>query len=222
MCASMTRTVFSQDQEDRLRIIPVKHIWWFSAGTGLLALILYVLTMYPTVTWWDDGAYSLAASTLGVAAPPGSLLLTILGWLVTRLPLGVNKVVELHMLAGVLAAVTSIIVAFTASRLLNVGVERSRVNAPAGGNNLSAPLGLALGAMLFAASPLMWDYATRYTPYVLTALFTGLILLAIISWWKQAGSPDSGIWLFLVMLLFGLDVSVHRTLSCCLHFWSPY
>ena len=42
------------------------------------AAAVFWRTAYPTITWWDASAYSLAASTLGVTAPPGSLLLTLL------------------------------------------------------------------------------------------------------------------------------------------------
>ncbi len=213
MSASITRTVFDHEEPGHVSIIPVQHLGWFLFATGLLSLFLYFLTMYPTITWWEDSSYSLAAVTLGVAAPPGSLLLTILGWLVTRLPLGLSKVVELHAFAGVIASSTVMVVAFTASRLLNINVVEHRFGEPKSRGNIAAVSGLALGALLLTASPLLWDYATRFTPYVVTALFGALILLAIVSWWRQAKSADAGVWLFIVMLLFGLDVSVHRTNS---------
>ncbi|HTI61981.1 MAG TPA: hypothetical protein VL524_00635, partial [Gemmatimonadaceae bacterium] len=41
------------------------------------ALVVFARTAYPTITWWDSSSYSLAAATLGIASPPGSLLLTV-------------------------------------------------------------------------------------------------------------------------------------------------
>src|SRR5688572_10324648 len=59
-------------------------------------------TAYPTITWWDSSNYSLAAATLGVTSPPGSLLLTLLGWPVARLPSSLAPAYRLNLLAGAL------------------------------------------------------------------------------------------------------------------------
>ena len=53
---------------------------WFGA------FAVFAWTAYPTITWWDSSSFSLAAATLGVTPPPGSLLLTLLGWTITRIP----------------------------------------------------------------------------------------------------------------------------------------
>ncbi len=216
MSASMTKTIFDRDEENERSVIPTRFLGWFLAAGGLLALLLYLLTIYRHVTWWEDAQNSLAAATLGVTAPPGSLLLTILGWLVTKLPLGLSKIIELHAFAGCIAAMTAIVVAFTAARLLNIHTPNQPSKEARGSNGIITVVGLSLGVMLLSASPLLWAYAVRLSPYGLTALFGALILFAIISWWRQADSGDAGVWLFLVMLLFGLDVSVHRTNSLML------
>jgi hypothetical protein len=51
----------------------------------LLAGAVYWATAYPTITWWDSSSYSLATATLGVTSPPGSIVLTLLGWPVAKL-----------------------------------------------------------------------------------------------------------------------------------------
>ena len=54
---------------------------WVSLGTGFVAFAVYAATASRTITWWDGSSYPLAACTPGIAAAPGSLLLTMLGWL---------------------------------------------------------------------------------------------------------------------------------------------
>jgi len=68
-----------------------------------ISLLVYWMTAYRTITWWDNCSYATAAITFGITFPPGSLLLTILGWLVTQLPLGISKIFALNLFAGVQA-----------------------------------------------------------------------------------------------------------------------
>ena len=180
-------------------------------GAAVVALSAAVFwrTAYPTITWWDSSNYSTAASTLGLTAAPGSLLLTMLGWVVTRLPLGLSPAHALNLLAGLLAALTVGLVFAVAMRL----VRRTSVGANDSGVATPAAVGAALGALTFAFSPTLWEHAVKFTPYVLTAVFTGLILWTMFRWWEEAERADAWRWLLLLGFLFGLDFSVHRTNS---------
>jgi len=176
---------------------------------GAIAAAVFWRTAYPTITWWDSSQYSLAAGTLGIAGPPGSLLLTLLGWPIAHLPLGASPAHLLNLFAGALAALVTGLVYVVAVRML--AVTRTGGADLGAARNLGVALGAALGALTFAFSDTLWDYATQFTPYVLTAVFTGLILWAMLSWWEDADRPDAWRRLALLGLLFGLDFSVHRT-----------
>src|SRR5690349_4641758 len=135
---------------------------------GVGAAIVFVVstavfwrTAYPTITWWDSSSYSLAAATLGLTSSPGSLLLTLLGWVVTRLPTGLTTARELALFAGVLAAASVTLVYVTALRIAHMVGERSSDSVP-------AIAGAAAGALALALSRTLWEYATQFTPYVLT------------------------------------------------------
>jgi len=177
-----------------------------SAAT--IAAIVFWLTAYPTITWWDSSQYSLAASTLGVTGPPGSLLLTLLGWVATRLPFGPPAYI-LNLLAGALTAVAVALVCLSALRL--GGMARLVDETASQAEHRALAAGTALGALTFAFGDTLWEHAIKFTPYVLTAVFTGLILWAMLCWWKEAEQPLAWRRLALLGLLFGLDFSVHRT-----------
>jgi hypothetical protein len=178
-----------------------------SRRTGWLLVVLiadavFWRTAYPTITWWDSSEYSTAAATLGVINAPGSLLLTLLGWPVAHLPIGLSPAHLLNLFAGVLAALTVGLVYLLALRIFTNG---SREPGP-------APVcGAALGALAFAFSATLWEHAIKFSPYVLTVVVTGLMLWTMLRWWEEAERPDAWRWLALVGLLFGLDFSVHRT-----------
>ncbi|HKJ68325.1 MAG TPA: DUF2723 domain-containing protein, partial [bacterium] len=142
--------------------------------------------------------------------PPGSLLLILLGYGVSNLTLSNDPAFALNILAGVLAALSIILLASLALRLLHQKEYRLRYIVRTHSDNYQI-LGAAAGILLLAFSRSLWDYAVKFTPYILTALFTVLILWAVLQWWKKAEYPDHITWLFLIALLFGLDFSVHRT-----------
>ncbi|HEV8445882.1 MAG TPA: DUF2723 domain-containing protein [Gemmatimonadaceae bacterium] len=171
-----------------------------------VAAVVFWRTAYPTITWWDSSSYSLAAATLGIPSQPGSLLLIFLGWPVAKLAPG-SPAHALNLFAGALAALTVGLVCALALRLLRLaegGPARQAGDWP-------SAVGAALGALTLAFSGTLWVYAVRFTPYVLTAVFTCLTLWVMLLWWKLAEHDDAGRWVFVLTLLFGLDFSVHRT-----------
>ena len=177
------------------------------AGVALISAAVFWRTAYPTINWWDSASYSLAAATLGLTSSPGSLLLTLIGWIVTRLPWSLTTARVLSLTGAAIAVVTVSLVRLAALRVRQVaGQSSSSVS-------LAPQLGAGLGALAFAFSATFWEYATQFTPYILSAAFTTLILLAMLQWWQNADSPASWRQLAVLAFLFGLDFSVHRTNS---------
>jgi hypothetical protein len=193
-------------QEKTLFRWPQRDALVACTAAGLVALVIYWRTCHRTITWWDCAQYSLAADTLGVVGPPGSLLLTILGWIATRLPLGITSAFTLNLVAGLLAACTIVMVVRAALGLYSCVTS----DGPSPASWL-VPAAIALGALPLAFGPTLWTYAAKFTPYVLTAAITAMILYALVQWWRTASDGISVRWLFIIALLIGVDFSVHRT-----------
>lgn len=185
-----------------------KTAYGFAAVVAASAIV-YWLTAYPTITWWDSSSLSLAAVTLGIGTVPGSFLLTVLGWLVTRLPLGLAPAYVLNLFAGLLAALATGLAYLVTLRLIRLANHRD--TNPADHSDGVAVVGSALGALTLAFGVTLWQHAVKLTPYVLTVVFTGMILLAMLRWWRDAAEDDAWRWLLVLGVLFGLDFSVHRT-----------
>ncbi len=181
-----------------------------SLTASAVALVFYWLTAFRTITWWDSGEYSLAAISLGIPHPPGSQLAVLIGWIVTKLPLGIPKVAALNGLAGVFAAAAA---GVTCSLTLNLFRRHHAATDESGSVIPMLLLGaVAVSAsLLFSLGDTLWTLATRFTPYTLTPLFTALIICCLLRWWHAANRSGALRWLVLASLLFGLDFSVHRT-----------
>jgi hypothetical protein len=143
---------------------------------------------------------------LGIAGAPGSLLLTLLGWIVTRLPLGISSAFALNLFAGLLAAITVALTVCTACEL-HGWVTRDDPSS----KSWLVTTAIMLSSLPLAFGPTLWTYAVEFTPYVLTATFTAAILFALVRWWRTAADRAGARWLFVIALLVGLDFSVHRT-----------
>ena len=181
-----------------------------SLTASVVAIVFYWLTAFRTITWWDSGEYALAAITLGVPHPPGSQLALWLGWIVTKLPLGVSKIVALNCLSGILAAATIGMVCGLALGLF----RRHHIVDTDGSNDISEVLlgaVAAVASLTFSLGDTLWTLATRFTPYTLTPVLTALIIWSLLRWWQEFDRPDAIRWLVFASLLFGLDFSVHRT-----------
>lgn len=187
-----------------------------TAGAAIVVIAscaVFWATAFPSITWWDSSSYSLAAATLGISSAPGSLLLMLIGWPIAHLPFGESPAHRLNLLAGFIAALTAAMVCVIAIRLLfdlKLSEKRPR-NTANESPSVAIIAGAISGALVFVFAGTVWEYSVMFTPYILTALFTSLILYSLIRWWTVADYVDSSWWLALIALLFGLDFSVHRT-----------
>jgi hypothetical protein len=125
-------------------------------------LVLYVRTLAPGVLTADNGEFQLVAAELGVAHPPGFPLYTMLGHLMTRLPLGPTPAYRLNLLSAVTSVATLSLVHLTVYRL-----TRSNVAGVAAG--------LALGT-----ATTFWAQATTANIRSLTAFFAVLVVYLLL------------------------------------------
>ena len=76
-----------------------KEHWIGAAITFLFAFIGYLLTMAPTVTFWDAGELIAATKILGIPHPPGTPLYVLLGRLFAMLPIAGDIAVRINILS---------------------------------------------------------------------------------------------------------------------------
>jgi hypothetical protein len=167
------------------------------------ALLVYLITLSPTVGYVDCGELSAVVTTLGVAHPSGYPLFTLLGRLFSLLPTSGEVVVRLNIMAALFCAAA----AFTFFHfLLALFTAGGRTESPGGGveRSVAAAAGAAL---LLAYSRTFWSQALSVEVYSLHVLLICLTLLLFV---RAVQTGSSRLWNACAFVL-GLSFSNHLT-----------
>ena len=85
----------------------------------LFATAVYLITLTPTVPFWDSGEFIAVSNILGIPHPPGTPLYVLLGRIATLFPIAslAQRVNGLSALASSLAVLLTYLVAVAVSLL---------------------------------------------------------------------------------------------------------
>lgn len=204
----------------------------FSAAFVFLeALVLYWLTLAPTVTLVDSGELIASAATTGVAHPPGFPLYLLLAKAATLIPIG-TVATRMHMLSAVFAALASAMMTLTAIeviRQLTLTRRQEPQNKKPAKKTSAEPEEAGQGAditllvvtlvpsiiagLVFAFSRTLWAYATIAEVYSLNAFLILAVFWLMMGWRRrQLANPDGADdrRLYIAAFVFGLALGVHH------------
>ncbi len=172
--------------------LPSRHLLFASLATGVAALVVYLATLAPSMTFIDAGELAAVAHTFGIAHPTGYPLFTLVAGLWAQLPLG-DGIMRLNVLAAVLTATaTALLVPLFWHLLAHAARARAVRATPAKTKKasktpkqaeVSAFLRLAAavaGALTAAFSQTFWRTATSIEVYALHLAMLALVLLLFV------------------------------------------
>lgn len=182
----------------------------------LFSAIVYLMTIEDTVSFWDCGEYITAAYKLETGHPPGAPLFMLLGRLFSFFAEPQHAAAWINRMSAISSAATILFLFWSITML--AGKIMLRENKILSGGNAIAVLGSGfVGAMAYTFSDSFWFSAVEGEVYVLSSLFTSVILWAILKWREETevnctiGNEEQrpARWILLICLLFGLSVGVH-------------
>ncbi len=183
--------------------------WLAFWASTIVALLVYLFSLGPSVGLEDAGELAVAADVLGVPHPPGYPLWTMLSWGFCRLFSWVtwqgypNPAWAVAFASAVMGAVATGITAMLITRsgrdLLSPTCDTHK--------NVFLLSGVA-GSLAFAFSPVMWSQSVIVEVYALGALFLALTLLLTYRWMMKPCRATL-VWLGLV---FGLGLTNYQVL----------
>lgn len=168
-----------------------------------LALIVYLRTLAPTITWShhgaDGGDLITAVAVQGVPHPTGYPTYTLLGKLFLLIPWG-DQAFRLNVMSAVFAALACALlylVVLSTFRLLGDSQPGLPERAAAGA-----------AALALAFSPLFWSQALIVEVYTLNAFFIALVLYLMLRWMEEPSNTT----LSAVAFVCGLAMGNHLTI----------
>ncbi len=152
----------------------------------ILPLILYLLTVAPTISSYDSAELTTAAATVGLTRPTGYPLYILLGHLWSRIPVG-----DIGFRLNLFSAFTGALTIALVERVFR---------------RLQLSTWSTIGALgLLACSVFFWAMSLTAEVYTLHTAFVAAVILSLLRWSDQPTIRR----LSIVGLLFGLSLGNH-------------
>jgi hypothetical protein len=191
-----------------------------AAGVLLYALVLYLMTVAPTASFWDCGEFIAIANRLQVSHPPGAPFYMLVGRLFSMFVPTASVAYAVNLVSVFSSAITVLL-----THLIIVRLVREWQGAPAqwtSGDRIAALAGGVVGACTFAVTDSFWFNAVEAEVYAMSMLFTAVVVWLIFKWREAAeheaegrgGVPSlfelaANRYLILIAYVFGIAIGVH-------------
>ncbi len=174
-----------------------------------ISLVVYLLTLEPTVSFWDCGEFILCSYRLEVGHPPGAPFFLLLARFFTLFAGGdtARVAVTVNILSALASALTILFLFWSITRLVRMATGDDEDLT--GGKGVAILLSGAAGSLAYAFSDTFWFSAVEAEVYGTSSLFTAVVVWAALRWYEEADDPRSGRWIILIAYLMGLSIGVH-------------
>ncbi|WP_395059897.1 protein O-mannosyl-transferase family [Flavobacterium sp.] len=176
--------------------------------TFFIALIVYSLTVEPTMSFWDCGEYIATAANLEVGHPPGAPLYQMIGAFFAMFALDKQHIALMVNMMSVFSSAFTILFLFWSTSI----ILRKVISGFAELNktNSITILGSAfVGALAFTFSDSFWYNAVEAEVYAMATLFISLLFWLGLRWEEEMHTERGNKWLLIISLVVGLSFGVH-------------
>src|SRR6185312_6274122 len=177
----------------------------------IIASITYILTLEPSVSFWDCGEFISCAYRLQVAHQPGYPLFAMLGKMFSLLSFGNNaKVPYFTIMGSALASGETIMFLFWTITALAKKMLADKAGEAMDQGRLFMIMGAGLvGALAFTYTDTFWFSAVETIVFALSSLCTAVVFWAILKWDAHADEPGADRWIVFIAYVIGLSIGIH-------------
>ncbi len=171
----------------------------------LFALVVYAITVQPTMSFWDCGEFLACAFTVGVPHPPGAPLHTLVGRLFTMLPIAPDIGLRMNYLSVISSALSALMLYLVIVRVIKNyrGIPESFFD------ELVIVVSGVIGALSLAFSDSFWFNALEAEVYGFGTFLLTLSIYVLMVWWDNADKPHSDKYLLALAYICGLALGIH-------------
>jgi hypothetical protein len=176
----------------------------------LVAAVTYILTLEPSVSFWDCGEFIASALKMQVVHQPGAPLFLMIQRFFSLFAFGdLQKIAYFMNVGSALASAATILFLFwTITALAKKVLIKNQEDLTQG--NLIAIMGAGVvGALAYTFSDSFWFSAVESEVYALSSLFTAIVVWAIMKWEAHADEPRADKWLLFIAYIMGLSIGIH-------------
>jgi len=180
---------------------------WFCFA---IATITYVLTLEPSVSFWDCGEFIACAFRLQVSHQPGYPLFAMLGKVFSLLSFGDNtKVPYFTNMGSALASGATIMFLFWTITALAKKLNAAKDELLTQAQTIKIMGAGLVGALAFAYTDTFWFSAVETIVFAWSSLCTAIVFWAILKWEANADEPGADKWLVFIAYVIGLSIGIH-------------
>ena len=180
----------------------------FGIFCGLIAFVIYSLTVEPTASYWDCAEYISTSAKLQIGHPPGAPLFQMLGAIFSILALNNEQIAyTINMMSVTSSALTIIFLFWSISLLVKkiLGIGKTIKK-----NELMKVFGSSfLGALTFTFTDSFWFNAVEAEVYAMATLILSVLFWLGLKWESEFYDERSDKWLILISFVIGLSFGVH-------------
>lgn len=176
----------------------------------LIAAVTYILTLEPSVSFWDCGEFIASAFKMQVVHQPGAPLFLMIQRFFSLFALGDVEKIAYFMNVGsaIASAATILFLCWTITALAKKLLVKD--NEEISKSTMISIMGAGIvGALAYTFSDSFWFSAVESEVYALSSLFTAIVFWAILKWESHADEPGADRWLLFIAYIMGLSIGIH-------------
>ncbi|MGQ1785294.1 glycosyltransferase family 117 protein [Saccharicrinis sp. GN24d3] len=167
----------------------------------VISLAIYLVTLSPTLNFWDCGEFIACANGLEIGHAPGAPLYLMVARIFSLFVASHQVAYSLNILSAIASSLTVWLLYATTIIILNKVTSRI--------NSYRIIFSAVVTSLAFAFTDTFWFSAVEAEVYAISLLFTAFTIWAVLRWENSLPDPNAHRWLLLIAFSMGLSVGVH-------------